>query len=72
MRVMECIRLRVHDINFGFTQIAVRSGKGGKDRVVPLPEKLVGELQDHLAEVRRLHDGDLREGFGVQSPLDSL
>ena len=64
MRVMECVRLRVQDIDFGFSQITVRSGKGGKDRVVPLPDKLVTELQDHLAEVRRLHDGDLRDGFG--------
>lgn len=64
MRVMECVRLRVQDIDFGFRQITVRSGKGDQDRVVPLPEKLVPELQTHLVEVRRLHDGDLREGFG--------
>jgi len=64
MRVMECVRLRVQDIDFGFCQITVRSGKGDKDRVVPLPEKLVPALRAHLAEVHRLHDGDLREGFG--------
>ena len=67
MRVMECVRLRVQDIDFGYSQITVRSGKGDKDRVVPLPEKLVPELQAHLAEVRGLHDGDVREGFGEAS-----
>ena len=40
MRVMECVRLRVQDIDFGFEQITVRRGKGDKDRVVPLPMKL--------------------------------
>ena len=64
MRLMECVRLRVQDVDFGFSQITVRSGKGDKDRVVPLPDKLVPALQAHLAEVRRLHTGDLREGFG--------
>lgn len=64
MRVMECVRLRVMDIDFGFSQITVRSGKGDKDRVVPLPAKLVTDLQSHLAEVRRLHNADLLEGFG--------
>lgn len=64
MRVMECVRLRVQDIDFGFSQITVRSGKGDKDRVVPLPTKLVPELQAHLAETRQLHDSDLREGLG--------
>jgi integron integrase len=64
MRVMECVRLRVQDIDFGFSQITVRNGKGGKDRVVPLPARLAAALKDHLAEVRRLHEADLREGFG--------
>ena len=64
MRVMECVRLRVQDIDFGFSQITVRGGKGGKDRVVPLPGRLAARLKDHLSEVRRLHDSDLREGFG--------
>ena len=64
MRVMECVRLRVQDLDFGFSQITVRSGKGDKDRVVPLPAKLVPDLQAHLADVRRLHEADLLEGFG--------
>lgn len=64
MRVTECVLSRVLDIDFDFSQITVRSGKGGKDRVVPLPKKLAAELQKHQAEVRRVHASDLREGFG--------
>ena len=65
MRVMECVRLRVQDVDFGFSQVTVRNGKGGKDRVVPLPAKLVPGLREHLAAVRRLHESDLRDGYGA-------
>ncbi len=61
---MECVRLRVQDLDFGYQQIVVRNGKGGKDRVVPLPEKLAGPLRQHLVRVRELHEGDLKEGLG--------
>jgi len=64
MRLMECVRLRVKDIDFGYRQITVRQGKGGKDRVVPLPERLTDELQSHLEEIRLLHKDDLEAGFG--------
>jgi len=65
MRLMECVRLRVQDIDFGFRQITVRCGKGAKDRVVPLPDKLVRALQSHLQNVRTLHQDDLQAGFGA-------
>lgn len=64
MRVMECVRLRVQDIDFAFRQITVRAGKGGKDRVVPLPQKLVPQLSHYLDEVRCIHEGDLAAGYG--------
>lgn len=64
MRLMECVRLRVQDIDFGYRQITVRRGKGGKDRVVPLPERLQPALTRHLDGVRSMHEGDLREGYG--------
>ncbi|MDT8388012.1 MAG: integron integrase [Thiogranum sp.] len=64
MRVMECVRLRVQDVDFAFRQITVREGKGDKDRVVPLPQKLVPELSRYLEQVRRLHEGDLAAGYG--------
>jgi len=64
MRLMECVRLRVMDIDFDYQQIQVRNGKGYKDRVVPLPEKLILTLQAHLLEVKRLHQDDLHAGVG--------
>ncbi len=64
MRVMECVRLRVQDIDFDYRQITVRAGKGGKDRVVPLPEILIEKLQAMLIETRALHEADLTAGFG--------
>ncbi len=64
MRVMECSRLRVQDIDFEYRQITVREAKGNKQRVVPLPEKLVALLQEHIASVKLIHDDDLSAGFG--------
>ena len=65
MRLMECIRLRVKDIDFAYRQIVVRDGKGQKDRVVPLPQRPVETLQHHLAQVKRLHQDDLQQGYGA-------
>lgn len=64
MRVSECVRLRVQDVDFGYRQITVRSGKGNKDRLVPLPQRLMGDLREHLERVKTLHEDDLRDGFG--------
>jgi integron integrase len=64
MRLMDCVRLRVQDIDFGYRQITVRNGKGGKDRVVPLPDRLADELNAHLERVRALHREDLAKGLG--------
>ena len=64
MRLMECVRLRVQDVDFSYNQIVVRNGKGKKDRVVPLPRRYVEELTAHLASGRALHTQDLAEGYG--------
>lgn len=64
MRLMEGLRLRVQDIDFGHSQIIVRQGKGGKDRVTPLPESLIENLDNQLKYAKRLHIADLEEGFG--------
>ncbi len=48
LRVMECMRLRIQDVDFGYRQITVRSGKGGKDRYVPLPESVIDPLQEQI------------------------
>jgi integron integrase len=64
LRLMECLRLRVKDIDFGQSQIIVRDGKGEKDRVTLLPASLVQPLEDQIEFVRRLHERDLAQGFG--------
>ena len=67
MRLMEGVRLRVKDIDFERREVRVRDGKGGKDRVTPLPLALVEPLQNHLARVKSLHEEDVRAGYGAVS-----
>ena len=64
LRLMECIRLRVKDLEFEKNQIMVRNGKGKKDRVTTLPEIYQAGLKKHLEKVKAVHDGDLERGFG--------
>jgi len=64
LRLMECMRLRVKDVDFGQNQLVVRHGKGGKDRVTMLPARLVEPLQRQRRRVTAIHEQDLREGFG--------
>ncbi|MBS1188546.1 MAG: integron integrase [Rhodocyclaceae bacterium] len=69
MRLMECVRLRVKDVDFGRREVLVRDGKGGKDRVTMLPSSLVEPLQAHLARIRILFDLDRERGVeGVHMP----
>lgn len=72
MRLMECVRVRVKDIDFDYHQIVVRDGKGAKDRVVPLPEVLERVLTSHLRSVREVHEEDRRKGFGEVYLPDAL
>jgi integron integrase len=65
MRIMECLRLRVQDVDFKRREILIRDGKGFKDRVTMLPMTLEVPLQVHLLKVRELHERDLAEGFGA-------
>jgi len=64
LRLMECLRLRVQDIDFTRNEILVRDGKGAKDRITMLPESLKKPLAEHLKQVKSLHDKDLAEGWG--------
>lgn len=64
IRVMECARLRILDLDFEYRQITVRAGKGKKDRVVPMPDALTGKLKRQIAWVSRKHKGDIEAGFG--------
>jgi integron integrase len=65
MRLMECLRLRVKDVDFSRNEIVVRDGKGGKDRHTVLPRSLAEPLQREVERARLLHEADLREGGGV-------
>jgi len=64
LRLMECLRLRVKDIDFGHRQIVVRDGKGEDDRTTILPDTLVPALQRQVQTVQRIHETDLQNGFG--------
>lgn len=64
MRLMECVRLRTQDIDFDYRHILVRNAKGGKDRVVPLPEALTNALREHLGHVRQIFQEDTQSGHG--------
>lgn len=64
LRLMETLRLRVKDIDFGYRQVVVRDGKGGKDRVTVLPDSLMAPLRAQVEMVEALHKQDLAEGYG--------
>ncbi len=63
-RLLEVLRLRIKDVDFGRHQITVRGGKGDKDRNALLPERLAGALKSHVANAKRLHQTDLKRGAG--------
>jgi len=65
LRLTECIRLRVKDVDFGYNQIVVRDGKGKKDRVTMLPKAVVHYLKEHLKKIKQQHDRDLALGYGA-------
>jgi integron integrase len=64
LRLMECVRLRVKDVDFAHHQIVVRDGEGQKDRVTMLPQRFQQPLREHLTRVKEQHSKDLAEGFG--------
>lgn len=64
LRISECLRLRVQDVDFDYEQLWVRSGKGQKDRVSLLPQKCIQEVKDQIEKVALLHQKDLAGGCG--------
>jgi integron integrase len=64
LRLMECLRLRVKDVDFEMNQIVVRDGKGKVDRITVFPESVKPWLKEHLERVKRLHENDLANGYG--------
>lgn len=65
LRLMECIRLRVKDIDFNYNRITVRDGKGKKDRVTIFPDILKEKLEQQILKVEKLHKRDLEQGYGT-------
>jgi integron integrase len=72
LRLMECVRLRVKDLDLASLQLAVRAGKGDKDRVTVLPEVLLAPLKRQLQQARLLHEEDLAAGYGAVFLPDAL
>jgi len=72
LRLLEALRLRVKDIDFGANQITIRDGKGQKDRVTMLPASAKESLFNHLEQVQRIHREDLNHGFGRVYLPDAL
>jgi integrase len=72
LRLMECLRLRVQDIDFSRNEILVRDGKGVKDRITMLPESLNAPLQAHVKKVKAIHEKDLADGWGRVLLPDAL
>lgn len=72
LRLMECLRLRVQDIDFERREIKVKGGKGAKDRITMLPESLIEPIGNHLSAIKRIHRADLLEGWGRVALPDDI
>ncbi len=72
LRLMECLRLRVKDVDFDYNQIIIRSGKGNKDRRSMLPQRVIEPLNRQIEYVYQLHNHDLENGYGSVYMPDAL
>jgi len=72
LRLTECLKLRVKDVDFEYLQIVVRDGKGAKDRVTMLPKSAVEPLRNQLAVAKAMHEADLAAGYGDVELPDAL
>jgi integron integrase len=64
LRLLDCCRLRIKDVDFDRGELTIRDGKGAKDRITVLPVRLIEPLRRHIEKVRKQHQRDLEEGFG--------
>ncbi len=64
LRLIECLRLRISDLDFDYSQIAVRSGKGNKDRKTMFPRKIQDRIREQIVKAEIIRDQDLGKGFG--------
>ena len=65
LRLSECLRLRIKDVDFDYRQIIVRDGKGQKDRVTIMPDSLVTPLRNRIANIKTTHEQDIAQGYGA-------
>ena len=72
LRLRECLKLRVKDLDFDYRQILIRDAKGGRDRVTMLPASVIEPLREHLARAKLLHERDLASGHGDVELPDAL
>jgi integron integrase len=72
LRLLECVELRVKDLDLATREVRVRDGKGRRDRVTMIPSRLVEPLAVRIAETRRVHESDLRAGAGWVALVDAL
>jgi len=72
LRLMECLRLRIKDVDFENDLLMVRSGKGEKDRALMIPEKIKEGVAKHVASVKEIHEQDVKIGHGEVSLPDAL
>ena len=72
LRLQECVRLRIKDVDFEYGQVTVRDGKGGKDRNTMLPQSLIQPLREQMEKTRLVLKNDTRAGFGEVSLPDAL
>ncbi len=72
LRLLECVELRIKDLDFELHQVIIRSGKGEKDRVTMMPRRLVHHLQQHVDIVRQIHRNDIADGYGETTLPDAL
>ena len=64
MRLLDCLRLRVKDIDFHRREIVISSGKGEKDRLTMVPDLIVDQIKLQIQQVKKIHNDDLRQSFG--------
>ena len=72
LRITECLRLRIQEVDLEMKAVTVRNGNGDKDRITTFPGMLVQPLREHLVRVKVVHGRDLVEGCGHVSPQDNL
>jgi len=72
LRLLEALRLRIQDVDFDRRELRIRDGKGRRDRLTVMPERVVEPLRGKIAEARALHARDLAEGFGEVELPDAL